>query len=110
MMDNILQLMQFCSFILVISFINGIRYFFLKRKLQLLYQEHREEIQKAIGYDKIKISSFIREPSETGNNTLDLLLFKTHRSVMWCISFLMFYPVSVIGVYLLLHLYRGHMP
>jgi hypothetical protein len=109
-MDNILQLMQFCSFILAISFINGIRYLFLKRKLKLLYQEHREEIQKAIGYDKIKISSFIREPSETGNNTLDLLLFKTHRSVMWCISFLMFYPVSVIGVYLLLHLYRGHMP
>lgn len=100
--DNILSLMKFCSFILVISSINGIRYFFLKSKLKLVYQEHREETQKAIRCDKIKVSSFIREPLETGNVTLDLLLFKMHRSIMWCISLLFFYPVAVIVVYLLL--------
>ena len=104
MIDNILPLMKLCSFILVISFINGIRYFFLKRNLKFLYQEHREEIQKAIGYDKIKVSSLLREPSETGNIMLDLLLFKAHRSVMWCILLLFFYPCAIIVVYLLLHL------
>jgi hypothetical protein len=103
-MENILSLLKFCSFILVISSINGIRYFFLKRKLKFIYQEYRGEIQKAIGCDKIKVSSFIREPSETGNVMLDLLLFKTHRSVMWCILLLFFYLVSVIFLYLALRL------
>jgi uncharacterized membrane protein len=110
MIGNILPLMKLCSFILVISALNGIYYLLLKKRLILMCQKDSEEVHKAIGCEKVKMISFIREPSETGNNTLDLLLFKTHRSVMWCISFLMFYPVSVIGVYLLLHLYRGHMP
>jgi len=96
--------MKFCSFILVISAINGIYYLFLKKKLRLICHEHIEEIQKAIGCDKIKVASFIREPIETGNDTLDLLLFKIHRSAMWFILLLLFYPVAVITVYLLLQL------
>jgi hypothetical protein len=95
-MENILSLLKFCSFILVISSINGIRYFFLKRKLKFIYQEYREEIHKAIRCDKIKVSSFVREPSETGNVMLDVLLFKMHRSIMWCILLLFFYPVVVL--------------
>ena len=101
-MNNILPLLKFCSVFLVISFINGARYLFLKRKLELIYKEHKEEIHKAIRCDKIKVSSFVREPSETGNVVLDLLLFKMHRSVMWCISLLFFYPVSVLFLFLAL--------
>jgi hypothetical protein len=81
-MNNILSLLKFCSWILVISFINGIRYFFLRRKLKLIYEEHKEEIHKAIRCDEVKISVFFREPLETGNDMLDLLLFKIHRSAM----------------------------
>jgi hypothetical protein len=104
MIREILLLMGLLFFILVISFINGIRYILLKRKLKLMYIEHREEIQKAIGSDRIKISSLIKEPFETGNIMLDLLLFKLHRSVKLCILWLFFYPIAVISVYFLLRL------
>jgi hypothetical protein len=96
MIDNIVPLLKFCSWVLVISLINGVRYVFLKRELKLIYEKHKEEIHKAIGCDKIKISSFIKEPSETGDVILDLLLFKMHRSVMWCILLMVFYPVCVL--------------
>jgi hypothetical protein len=104
MTDTILLLLELGSFALVISFINGIRYIFLKRKLKLIYEEHKEEIYKAIRCYKIKLSVFFVEPLETGNNTLDVLLFKIHRSVLWFVVLLLFYPVSVIVTYLLLQL------
>lgn len=100
MIDNIVPLLKFCSWVLVISLINGVRYVFLKRELKLIYEKHKEEIHKAIGYDKIKISSFIKEPSETGDVMLDLLLFKMHRSIMWCILLICFYPVCVLFLFL----------
>jgi len=45
---DILSLMKFCSFILVISFINGIRYLFLKRKLKSIYQQYRVILTKQL--------------------------------------------------------------
>ncbi len=102
MTDTILPTLKFCSWILVISFINGIRYLFLKRKLKLIYEEHREEIHKAIRCNKIKFSALFIEPMETGNDTLDLLLFKIHRSALWFIGLLFFYGICVIFVYLAL--------
>lgn len=104
MIDTIFPTLKFFSWVLVISFINGARYLFLKRKLKLIYEEHRGEIQKAIRCNKIKFSAFFLEPLETGNDTLDLLLFKTHRSAMWFVLFLIFYGVCVIFVYLGLRL------
>jgi len=104
MRDTILPLLKFFSWILVISFINGARYLFLKRKLKLIYEEHKEEIHKAIRCNKIKFSALFMEPLETGNDVLDLLLFKIHRSAMWFLLLLIFYPVSVVVVYLLLQL------
>lgn len=104
MIDTILPLLKFCSWILAISFINGARYLFLKRKLKLIYEEHKEEIHKAIRCNKIKFSALFIEPLETGNDVLDLLLFKVHRSAMWFLLLLIFYPVSVVVVYLLLQL------
>ena len=104
MIDAIVPLLKFCSWVLVISFINGVRCLFLKRKLKLIYEEYEEEIHKAIRRNKIKISVFFLEPLETGNDMLDLLLFKIHRSVLCFIGLLFFYPVSVIIVYLLLQL------
>ena len=103
-MTDIVPLLELCSFALVISFINGIQYIFLKRKLKLVYEEYKEEIHEAIRCDKIKFSALFIEPLETGNDTLDLLLFKTHRSAMWFMGFLIFYPVYVIVVYLLLQI------
>ena len=100
MVDNILQNMIFCSWILVISFINGIRYFLLKRKLKFIYEERKEEIHKAIRCNKTKLRVFFIEPLETGNDTLDLLLFKIHRSAMWFVLLLFFYGASVIFCYL----------
>jgi hypothetical protein len=104
MIDTIVPLLKFCSWVLVISFINGIRYIFLKRKLKLIYEEHKKEIHKAIRCNKIKLPVFFIEPLETGNDMLDLLLFKIHRSVLWFIGLLFFYPVSVVVIYLLLQL------
>ena len=104
MIDTILPLLKFFSWFLVISFINGARYLFLKRKLKLIYEEHKEEIHKAIRCNKIKFSALFMEPLETGNDVLDLLLFKIHRSAMWFLLLLIFYPVSVVVVYLLLQL------
>jgi hypothetical protein len=99
-----LPLLKLGSFALVISFINGIRYLFLKRKLKLIYyEEYKEEIHKAIRCNKIKFSNLFIEPLETGNDMLDLLLFKIHRSAMWFLLLLIFYPVSVVA-YLLLYL------
>ena len=105
MINTILPILKFCSWILVISFINGIRYLFLKRKLELIYyEEYKEEIHKAIRCNKIKFSTLFIEPLETGNDMLDLLLFKIHRSAMWFLLLLIFYPISVIVAYLLLQL------
>lgn len=104
MKDTILPLLELGSFVLVISFINGIRYLFLKRKLKLIYEEYKEEIHKAIRCNKIKFSTLFIEPLETGNDMLDLLLFKIHRSAMWFLLLLIFYPVSVVVAYLLLQL------
>jgi len=104
MIDTILPLLKFCSWVLVISFINGARYLFLKGKLKLIYEEHREEIHKAIRRNKITFSALFIEPLETGNDTLDLLLFKIHRSAMWFLLLLIFYPVSVIFLYLAIRL------
>ena len=100
MIGNILSTMKFCSFFLIIGFINGARYLFLKRKLKLIYEEHKEEIHKAISCENIKFSTFLKEPSETGNDVLDLLLFKIHRSAMWFINLLFFYGISVAFFYL----------
>jgi len=102
MIDTILPLLELGAFALVISFINGIRYIFLKRKLKLIYEEYKEEIHKAIRCDKIKFSAFSKEPLETGNDMLDLLLFKIHRSAMWFVLLLFFYLFSVVSLYLLL--------
>ena len=102
MIGNILPLLKFCSIFLVISFINGARYLFLKRKLKLIYGEHKEEIHKAIRCDKIKFSALLIEPLETGNDILDLLLFKIHRSAKWFIGLLFFYVVGVTFFYLVL--------
>ena len=105
MIDTIVPLLKFCSWVLVISFVNGVRYFFLKRKLKLIYyEEYKEEIHKAIRCNKIKFSTLFIEPLETGNDMLDLLLFKIHRSVLWFIGLLFFYPVSVIFLYLAIRL------
>jgi hypothetical protein len=104
MIGNILSTMKFCSIFLIISFINGIRYLFLKRKLKLIYGEHEEETHKSIGSKKMNFSAFLKEPSETGNDVLDLLLFKIHRSAMWSINLLFFYGISVAFVYLVLRL------
>ena len=102
MLGNILPILKFCSWVLVISFINGIRYLFLKRKLKLMYGEYKEEIHKAIRCDKMKFSALLVEPLETGNDMLDLLLFKIHRSAMWFIGLLFFYGASVAFFYLVL--------
>ncbi|MFC1677440.1 hypothetical protein ACFL3G_10320 [Planctomycetota bacterium] len=96
MIDNILPILKFCSWVLVISFINGIRYLFLKKRLKLIYEEHREEIHKAIRCNRIKFSALFVKPLETGNEMLDLLLFKIHRSAMWFVFSLFFYGTSII--------------
>ena len=59
---------------------------------------------KNFNQDKIKFSTFLMEPQETGNDTLDLLLFKIHRSAMWSVAFLIFYPVSIVFLYVALKL------
>lgn len=104
MIGNILSTMKFCSIFLIISFINGGRYLFLKRKLKLIYGEYEEQIHKAVRGEKIKFSTFLKEPLETGNDVLDLLLFKIHRSAQWFINLLFFYGISVAFVYLVLRL------
>lgn len=96
MIDTIFSILKFCSLILAISFINGIRYFYLRRKLMFIYEKHAKEITAATRCDKIKLSAFVMEPLDTGNDMLDLLLFKIHRSVMWCILLLFLYIVSVL--------------
>ena len=103
MIDTILSILKFCSWILVISFINGIRYLFLKRKLKLIYEEYEEEIHRAIRCNRIKFSALFVEPLETGNDMLDLLLFKMHRSAMWFVLWLFFYLISIVSLYLLFH-------
>jgi len=95
-----LSSLKFCSMFLVISLVNGGRYLFLKRKLQRVYVEHKEEILKAIKGNKVKFSSFLVEPTETGDDMLDLLLFKIHRSALWFMGLLIFYPVAVFFLYI----------
>ena len=99
MIEKILPILKFCSMFLAISFINGIRYVFFKRKLKLIYEEYKEDIHKAIRCDKIKFSVFLMEPLETGNDMLDLLLFKIHRSAKWFICLFVFYWIGVAFVY-----------
>jgi len=98
MIDAIVPLLKFCSWILVISFINGFRYLLLNRKLKLIYEQDKEEIHKAIRCDKVKFSAFLKEPLESGNDMLDLLLFKIHRSAMWFVLWLLFYVTGVIFI------------
>ncbi len=104
MLDRIIPLLELCSMFLVFSFINGVRYIYFIRKLKLINEEFEEEMYKAIKNNKIKFTAFFVEPIETGVDKLDLLLFKIHRSAMWCILLLIFYPVSVIFMSLLLRL------
>ncbi len=106
-MSDFFKLLIFCSWILVISLINGIQYFFLKRKLKLIYEEHKEEIYKAIRCNNITFLTFYKkEPLETGNDMLDLLLFKIHRSAMWFILSLFFYITSIVFVVLAIAIIR----
>lgn len=107
MIDTILTNLKLCSIFLLVSFINGVRYLFLKRKLKLRYEEHKEEIHKSIKSDRINFSAFLKEPLETGDDVLDLLLFQIHRSALWFTGLFLFYPVSVIFVYLALLLLKG---
>jgi hypothetical protein len=107
MIGNILPILKFCSWILVISLINGVRYLFLKKKLNLICEEYNEEIHKAIRCNKMKFSAFLIEPLETGNDMLDLLLFKIHRSAMWFVLLLIFYVISVVSLYLFFQLFYG---
>jgi hypothetical protein len=100
MIGNIISTMKFCSIFLIISFINGGRYLFLKRRLKLIYGEYEEQIHKAIRGETIKFSTFLKEPLETGNDVLDLLLFKIHRSTQWFITLIFFYVISVAFFYL----------
>jgi hypothetical protein len=101
MTGDILPILKFCSIFLVISFINGGRYFFFRRKLILIYEEHKEEINRALSCCNIKFSAFLEEPLETGNDTLDLLLFKIHRSAKWFLGLLLFYATGVAFFYLI---------
>ncbi len=96
MMGTIWTALKFCSWVLVISSINFFRYLYFKNRLNDIYAEHKEGIHKAIRCDEIKFSSFLQEPLETGNDMLDLLLFKIHRSAMWSVLLLFFYIISVL--------------
>lgn len=108
MYDTIVTTLKLFSWILVISIINGIRYYFLKRKLKSIYYEkYKDEILTAIRGRKINGMAFFKEPLETGNDALDLLLFKIHRSVLWFIGFLLFYLIAVIFIYLSLRVIAG---
>lgn len=107
MTDTVVPLLKFCSWVLVISFINGVRYLFLKRKLKFIYKEYKEEIHKAIRCNQIRFSALFIEPLETGNDMLDLLLFKIHRSAMWFVLLLIFYLISVVSLYVLFQLFYG---
>jgi len=98
MTDTILSTLKFFSWILAISFINGVRYLFLKKKLKLIYEQDKEDIHKAIRCDKVKFSAFLKEPIESGNDMLDLLLFKIHRSALWFVLWLFFYVTGVIFI------------
>lgn len=100
MMDKIVVSLKFCSVFLMISLINWMRYFLLKRKIELIYKKDEEQICKAIRCNKIKFPAFLSEPLEAGDSTLDLLLFKIHRSVVYFIGLLFFYGIAVIFAYL----------
>ncbi len=100
MTGDILPILKFCSIFLAISFINGGRYLFFRKKLKLIYEEHKAEIDKAIRSDKIKFSVFLIEPLATGDDMLDLLLFKIHSSAKWFVGLLFFYAMSVAFFYL----------
>lgn len=99
MIDRILPLMKFCSVFLVISLVHGVRYIFFRRKLKLIYEEHKEDIHKAIRCDKMRFSVFLIEPLDTGNDMLDLLLFKIYSSAKWFLSLFFFYWIGVAFFY-----------
>ena len=99
MIDKILPLMKFCSMFLVISLIHGIRYVYFKRKLNLIYEDYKDDIHKAIRSEEIKFAVFMIEPLETGDDMLDLLLFQIHRSAKWFISIFIFYWIGVAFLY-----------
>lgn len=105
--DTIFPILVVCSIFLVMSLVNWARYLFLKRKLQFIYEEYKEEIHKAIRCNKIKFSALFKEPLETGNDMLDLLLFKTHRSALFFVTPLFVYVISVISLYLFLRLLQS---
>ena len=98
---TILQIMKFLSFILLIGFFNIFRHILFRRKLWDCYEENKEEILKAIRSDKLNYYVFFKEPRETGNNQLDLLLFKIHRTAIWFMLSIILYAVSVCFIYLL---------
>jgi hypothetical protein len=104
MIGSILPVLKFLSASLAISLICRLRYILLRRQLRKTYAEHKDEILEAIKGNELKFSSFLVEPTETGNNMLDLLLFKIHRSAMWFMVLLFFYGFSVISLYVALRL------
>jgi len=96
--DTILGIAAFCSWTLVISVVHSIRYVFLKRQLKLVYAEHKEEIHEAIRANRLRFSAFLIEPQETGDDVIDVLLFKLHRSVMWSEVWMILYILSVVSL------------
>ena len=101
-MDTLFFIMIFCSWILAISFFNGVHYFLLIRKLKPVYDEYKREIHEAVRCDKLTVSAFFREPTEIGDDKLDLLLFKIHRAAMWFVLHLIFYVSSIFFVLLVI--------
>jgi len=105
-MKSFIQILVFCSIFLFISLGHGVHYLLLKRKLKFILKEKNEKIHEAIRCDKPKFTAFLLEPLETGNDMLDLLLFKTHRAAIWFVRIFIFYVTSVLFLYFAMVLLR----
>jgi hypothetical protein len=96
MMQNFIDILKFNLFILVLAVFHGCRYFLFRKKVIDSLDSFKNEISGAIKSDKVTFWAFVRVPDLTGNDSLDLLLFKTHRSAKFTAGLLKLYPMAVL--------------
>lgn len=94
MYEDIIGILRLCSLFLIVSAYNLVKYLLLIRRIRSLLLEKESAITEMPNLQTVSFFTFIKPPEESGDEELDVLLFKTHLAVKYGLGFLLFFFCS----------------
>lgn len=94
MYEDIITILKMCSLFLLISSYNFVKYVLLIRRIRSLLAEKGGTILETVHMQQLSFVAFMKPPEESGDEELDVLLFKTHLAVKYGLGFLLFFFCS----------------